>query len=229
MPTIVEILSAGAVKPGVIPLLAAFERDTGYQAALEFATAPAIRKRLDSRQAPDIVIAPPDVLDELTRPNQATPAHVLLGRIGVGLMVRQGAAIPKIASVDEFSQSLLGADSIVYNQASTGIYLDKLFDRLGVVERLANKTTRCVDFAAVLDHVRNSLGNEIGFGATTVISENAGKGVQWVGPLPAEIQNYTSYAAALTGRGVDVTAARALLEYIAAPAAKAVFTAAGIM
>jgi len=225
----VEVLSAGAVKPGLVPVVALFERHTGYKAVLEFATAPAIRQRLSGGQAPDVVIAPRDVLDELTQSNKAAADHVVLGRVGVGVMVRTGAAMPKIASVDEFSQTLLEVDSIVYNQASTGIYLDKLFDRLGVATRLASKTTRCVDFAAVLDHVSNGSGNEIGFGATTVISENAGKGVQWVGPLAAEIQNYTSYAAVLTGRGVDVTAARALLEYIAAPAAKAVFTAAGIM
>ena len=45
----------------------------------------------------------------------------MVGRIGVGVMVREGAPLPKIATVDELRQSLLEADSVVYNHASTGI------------------------------------------------------------------------------------------------------------
>lgn len=228
MATQVKVLSAGAVKPGLVPVLAVFQRDTGYDIAIEFATAPAIRQRLSGGQAPDVVIAPPDVLDALAQIGEAAADRVTLGRIGVGVMVRGGTPMPKIASVDEFIQALLHAESIVYNQASTGIYLDKLFDRLGIAAQLNSKSTRCVDFASVLDHVSKSNGNEIGFGATTVIIESAGEGVQFVGPLPAAIQNYTSYAAALTARGTDVNAARALLEYFTTPAANKIFTGAGL-
>ncbi len=224
----IQILSAGAVKPGLVPALAAFQLETGNDIAIEFATAPAIRQRLSGGQAPDIVIAPPQVLDDLGQTGAAVADRVTLGRIGVGVMVRNGAAVPKIASADEFTQALLHADSIVYNQASTGIYLDKLFDRLGVAAQLASKTTRAVDFAAVLDHVRKSDGNEIGFGATTVIIESAGNGAHFVGALPAELQNYTHYAAALTARCREVNTARALLEYFTTPAARKIFTAAGI-
>jgi molybdate transport system substrate-binding protein len=229
MATKVKVLSAGAVKPGVVPAVAIFQRDTGYDIAIEFATAPAIRRRLTGGQSPDVVIAPSDVLDELPQTSKAFADRVTLGRIGVGVMVRGGAPLPKIASVDEFIQALLDAESIVYNQASTGIYLDKLFDRLGVAARLRSKSTRCVDFAAVLDHVSKSDGKEIGFGATTVIIENAGKGARFVGPLPAEIQNYTHYAAALTAHGSYVNQARALVEYFTTPAANKIFTAAGIL
>ena len=224
----VKVLSAGAVKPGLVPALAAFQRDRGYDVAIEFATAPVIRQRLSGGQAPDIVIAPPEVLDELGQTGAAAADRVSLGRIGVGVMVRNSAPVPKIASADAFTQALLSAESIVYNQASTGIYLDKLFDRLGIAAQLQSKTTRSVDFAAVLDHVRTSDGNEIGFGATTVIIENAGKGIEFVGALPAELQNYTDYAAALTANGREVDAARALLEYFTTPAARKIFTAAGI-
>jgi len=120
----------------------------------------------------------------------------------------------------------MNAESIVFNQASTGVYLESLFDQLGIAEQIKNKITRYPDFAAVLEHVSKGQGTEIGFGATTVIIENAGKGVRFVGPLPAEIQNYTTYAAALTANAGY--AARALLRYFATPAAKSIFTAAGI-
>ncbi|HLN84920.1 MAG TPA: substrate-binding domain-containing protein [Candidatus Limnocylindrales bacterium] len=224
----VKVLSAGAVKPGVGPVVAAFQRDTGYEIAIEFATAPAIRQRLNGGEAPDVVIAPPDLLDQLAKSGRTAAERVTVGRIGVGVMVRNGAPVPKIASVDEVIQALLHAKSIVYNQASTGMYLDKLFDRLGVAAQVKTKSTRCADFAAVLDHVSKSIGQEIGFGATSVIIENAGKGVQYVGPLPAEIQNYTNYAATVVAHGEVNDAARALVDYLATPAARSIFAAAGI-
>ena len=133
-----------------------------------------------------------------------------------------------IATVDEFKQSVLNAESLVYNQASTGIYLASLFDRLGIGAQLKAKTTRYPDAAAVLNHVIKGKGNEIGLGATTVIIEGESKGLKLVGPLPAEIQNYTTYAATVVTGSVAADAARAFVRTITTPAAKAAFAAAGI-
>jgi len=110
-------------------------------------------------------------------------------------MVCDSAPLPNIAATDDFKQSLLRAQSVVYNQASTGIYLEKLFDRLGIGEQVKAKTTRYPDAAAVLGHIGKGNPNEIGLGATTVILEGERKGLKFVGPLPVEIQNYTIYAA----------------------------------
>jgi len=222
----IKILSAGAVKPGLVPALATFQRETGNDIAIEFATAPAIRQRLSTGEAPDIVIAPPEVLDELAQTSKAAADCVTLGRIGVGVMVRDGAPLPRIATIEEFKQSLLNSQSIVFNQASTGLYIESLFARLGIAEQIESKITRYADFAAVRDHVSNGQGNEIAFGATTVIVENAGNGLRFVCPLPAELQNHTTYTAALTEQAGEP--AHALLRYFATPAAKAIFNAAGI-
>jgi len=146
--TTIKLLSAGAVQPGLVRVIEAFRGETGNDVNVVFATAPAIRKRLGEGDAADVVIAPTDLLDELVKAGNAQAAErVIVGRIGVGVMVRGGAPLPKIATVDEFKQSLLNAESIVHNQASTGIYLQSLFERLGIAEQLAAKTTRYPDFA----------------------------------------------------------------------------------
>lgn len=224
-----KLLSAGAVQPGLTKVLDAFRRETGHDVTVTFATAPALRKRLDDGEPVDIVIAPPDVLDELvnTGKSHATDRSTV-GRIGVGVTVRAGASMPKIATVDEFKQSLLNAESVVYNQASTGLYLENLFERLGISEQLKAKTTRYADFAAVRDHVSNGTGNEIGLGATTVIVESASKGLKFVGPLPAEIQNYTTYAATVVADSRANNGAVSLLRYLTSAKARAIFTSAGI-
>ncbi len=226
MPAQINILSAGAVSPGLVKVIEAFRRETGEDVKVTFATAPELRKRLGSGESADVVIAPPDLLDELAKLETVAAERIIVGRIGVGVMVRDGAPVPRIATIDEFEQSLLSAESIVYNQASTGVYLESLFEQLGIAASVKAKTKRYPDFAAVRHHISQGHGNEIGFGATTVIIENVNKGVRFIGPLPAEIQNYTTYTAALTANAGY--AARALLRYFATPPAKANFTAAGI-
>lgn len=227
MPAQIHILSAGAVQPGLSKVIEIFRRESGDEVVVSFATAPAIAKRIAAGEMFDIAITPQQVIEELATQEKIAPANrATLGRIGVGVMIRAGAPLPNVATVAALKEALMNADSLVFNQASTGVYLESLFDQLGIAEQVRNKTTRYADFSAVLDHVSKGHGIEIGFGATTVIIENAGKGVRFVGPLPEEIQNYTSYTAALSANASE--AAPALLHYFATPAAQAIFTAAGI-
>jgi molybdate transport system substrate-binding protein len=228
MPTNIKLLSAGAVSPGLVQVVAAFRRETGHDVKVSFATAPELRKRLGSGESADVVIAPADLLDPLVKTGKAAADWITLGRIGVGVMVRSGGPPPKIATVEEFKQSLLSAESIVYNQASTGVYLESLFERLGTAAPVKAKTTRYPDFASVLGHVRAGKGREIGFGATTVIIESASKGVIFVGPLPEEIQNYTTYGAALNAQNNFSPAPVEFLAYLTQPGAKSILAAAGI-
>src|SRR5215470_4190639 len=226
----IRVLSAGAVEPGIVKVIDVFRRKTGHDVKINFATAPAITKRAGAGETVDIVIAPPAVLNEWVKAGKAAQTErVTIGRIGVGVMVRAGAPLPKIATVDEFKQSLLSAESLVYNQASTGIYMEELFVRLGIANQLKAKTTRYPDAAAVLRHVGEGKGNEIGLGATTVIIEGESAGLKFVGPLPEEIQNYTGYAAILAAEGAGSNAAREFLRYLTTPVAKQIFAAAGIM
>ncbi len=226
MPGQLKILSAGAVSPGLVRVIDAFRRETGDGVTVSFATAPELRKRLASGESADIVIAPPELLDELTKSGRAAAERIMVGRIGVGVMVRDGAPLPGIATVEELKQSLLNSESIVFNQASTGLYIDNLFKRLGIAAQTEAKIKRCADFAAVRDHVSKDHSNAIGFGATTVIVESADKGIKFVGPLPAEIQNYTAYAAVRTpDSGNDAVT---FMDYLETPAAKSILRSVGI-
>jgi molybdate transport system substrate-binding protein len=228
MPEEISLLSTGAVKPGLLKVLDTFQRDCGHLVRSQFATAPAFVKRFTDSEAVDAVIAPPAVLDKLAAMGSIAAEPATIGRIGVGVMVREGSTQPKIATVEDLKQSLLDADSLVYNQASTGIYLDALFVRLGIRAQVESKSTRHPDFAGVLDHMMKGKSGEIAFGATTVIAENARNGLQFAGPLPDEIQNYTLYKAALTTRGVSNSIARQFFSYLVSPLSKSLFAAAGM-
>jgi molybdate transport system substrate-binding protein len=221
-----KVLSAGAVQPGLVKVREAFQKINDREVRIDFATTPAIARRIAAGEQFDIVIAPADLLKALSTTAQISTMPFPIGAIGVGVMVRAGAIPPNIADVVEFKRSVSVADRIVYNQASTGIYLGKLFQYLGVSAAVEPKTVRYPDFSNVRNHIAHGYGNEIGFGATTVIFETADKGVTFVGALPAEIQNYTSYAAALTANAGN--GAAALLDYLATPTAKSILKSAGI-
>lgn len=228
----VVLLSAGAVEPGLKPVLAAFERESGHRVTLSFATAPQIRERVaNGAVQPDVVIAPSAVLDELAAAAKVdTTARVSIGRVGIGVAVRPGGARPDLTSADTLRRALLEADQVVYNRASTGLYVEGLIKRWGLAETLQPKTVRFADGASVMEHVLHGSGNQIGLGAMTEILLLKERGLVLVGPLPAEVQNVTHYEAVPARRDAAVPsdAARSLLERLAGPAARRVFDDAGI-
>jgi molybdate transport system substrate-binding protein len=225
------VLSAGAIEPGIRPAVAAFEKASGHSVSLSFATAPQIRQRIQAGTVVDVLIAPPAVLDELektSKVNADRTQRVPIGRVGLGVAVRPGAAPPDISNADAVKRAVLEADSLVFNRASTGVYFEGLLKKMGVDARALPKTTRYPDGASVMEHVLHGQGREIGFGAITEIVLLSATGLQLVGPLPPELQNFTGYIATQAAGAAEVDAAQALLRHLASPASKAGFVAAGI-
>jgi molybdate transport system substrate-binding protein len=142
--------------------------------------------------------------------------------------VRADASPPNIATTEALKQALLGADSIVYNTASSGQYIAKMIEKLGIADQVKAKTTLYADAAAVVAHVAKGKGNEIGFSPVPEIKMSEPKGVKLVGPLPADIQNYTTYGAAELASATSKDAAKAFLAYLATPEAKQTLASAGI-
>ncbi len=225
----ISIISAGAVEPGVVAAADAFRKETGTEVRIKFATAPAIQQRVGGGEAADVVIAPPAVIEELAKAGKLDGSgRAPVGRVGVGVLVRSDAAKPDVSSADALKRVLLDVESVVYNKASTGLYLEKLFERLGVGAQVKAKETRYPDGAAVMEHVIHGKGREIGFGAITEIRLYGDKGAQFVGPLPGDAQNYTSYAAAPSVAPANRDGATAFVKFLATPAARAAFLAKGV-
>ncbi len=225
----ITVLSAGAVEPGLAAFAKLVQQHTGHDLRIQYNTAPRIAQRLAAGEPFDLLIAPPPVVEQAEASGKALAAsRAPIGRVGAGVVVRQDAKAPDVATVDALKQALLAADSVVYNTASTGIYLEKLFERLGLADALKAKTTRYPDGAAVIEHVIRGKGNEIGFGAITEIRQYEAKGARLVGPLPADVQNYTSYVGAVLSGAKDPAVARAVLALAGEPAGKAAFASGGV-
>ncbi len=225
----IDVLSAGAVEPGLHAAADAFRKATGDEVKIRFATAPALRQRVGNDESADVLIAPPAVIDELAKAGKVDAnARIPVGRVGVGVAVRQGAPLPGVSSAEALKRAVLEAESLVYNQASTGTYVHGLLQRLGAADAAAAKTKRYPDGDAVMAHLIKGSGKEVGFGAITEIMLYADKGLRFVGPLPPDVQNYTDYAAVPLATGKNPAGAKKFLEYLSGAEAKRVFAEKGI-
>ena len=235
----IRVLSAGAIEPGLRAAAAAFDRQTGHVTTLTFNTAPALRRRMGlglgleagtpvPEAAFDVVIAPPAVLGEFADAGKLAEGRANVGRVGMGVTVRDGAPMPDISSPEALQQAVLAADSLVFNRASTGLYFEGLLKKMGIDARVEAKTTRYPDGAAVLEHVIACKGREVGFAAMTEILLYQGKGLRLVGPLPAAVQNYTAYRAAPLVSSPRAALAQQFVAFLAGPVAKPLLAAAGV-
>jgi molybdate transport system substrate-binding protein len=223
------VFTAGAIEPGLQALVADFRRETGTTVQLTVAVPAVLRQRVEAGETPDVLIAPTPVIDALVQSGRLdAEGRALVGRVGVGVVVQSAATPPHIATHDGLIQSLLAADALVYNRASTGIYFERLLERLGIAERVKDKTVRYADGVLVMEHLLRGPKGEIGIGAITEIKAFEAKGLRFVGPLPTDLQNYTSYFAAVPRGAASADGGRNFIRFITSAPARAAFAATGV-
>ena len=224
----ITVLSGGAIEPGLKAAAAAFEKQSGHTVKITFNTTPQMIKRVESGDTFDVVVAPPAAIKTFAASGKVEEGGVDVGRVGLGVAVRPGAPVPDISSADAIKRTVLEAESLTFNRASTGIYFENLLKKMGVYEQVEGKTARYADGASVMEHLLKGKGKEVGFGPITEILLYKDKGLRLVGPLPAEIQNYTSYVAVPMSAGKNKEHALAFVRFLGGPGGKPLFVAAGI-
>ena len=226
-----RILGAGPVKRGVTRLAADFEKRSGHKVSVEFAGAPGVRDRVLAGEAVDVAVVPQSAMEEFEKQGKVVAGtSALMGRSRMGIVVRKGAAAPGISDTEAFKRAMTGAEAIVCNVASSGVYMVKLLEKLGIGDATRDKVLKLPDTVKVMEHVAGSTARAIGVGQLAEISELVDKGlaIALVAPLPDAIQNVTAYNAGVTAASGEQEAARALARFLAAPEAKAIFAATGI-
>jgi molybdate transport system substrate-binding protein len=232
MPSGVEIkvASSGGFKAALLGLVPAFERASGHKVAAQWGSslgdaATSIPSRLQRGDPLDLVILAGDPLDRLMREGRIVAgSRVDLARSGIGVAVRAGAPKPDIGSVDSLKHALLQARSIGYSSSASGVYLKSLFQRLGIAEAL-EPGIRQVEGEPVAKVVARG-DAEIGFQQVSELIPVAG--IDFVGPLPAEIQEITVFAAGIPVGAPQPDAARALISFLTSPAAAPVIRKCGM-
>ena len=151
-----------------------------------------------------------------------------IARVGIGVAVKEGAPLPDIATPEAFKRTLLAVKSLVYvdpgRGATSGIHFASVLQRLGIAEAVKDKTLLWPGGFAAEAVAKGQA--ELCVHQISEILPVAG--VTLVGPLPKEFQKITTYSGGVTARSEHADAARALLAFLARPAFKAKFAAAGL-
>jgi molybdate transport system substrate-binding protein len=211
----VKILTAGAMKAVVLELVPAFEKETGHKAVVDNDTAGGLSKRILGGEAFDLVVVTPGVVEDLTGKGKvAAGGRVNVARVGVGVGVKDGAPLPDISSVDALRRALLAAKSVAYidpaSGGSSGPFVVALFEKLGITSEMKPKT-KLKNGGYVADLVASGEAELALHQISEIIPV---KGVKLVGPLPAEIQNYTTYAVGVAADAKQPDAAKAMIRLL---------------
>src|SRR4051812_30723843 len=224
----VKVVTPGAFKQVLLALAPAFEK-AGHTLAIENDTVGAVMKKIEGGAPFDVVVVSPAGVDELTQKGKvASGSRTPLARVGIGVVVKDGAPKPDIATVDAFKRALLDAKSVAYIDpaagGSSGIFVAKLLDKLGIADQIKPKA-KLIPGGAVAEHI---VAGEAEIGIHQISEILPVKGASLVGPLPAEIQNYTVYAAAIGTQAKNPDGARALVNTLVEPAAVQVLKSKGM-
>jgi molybdate transport system substrate-binding protein len=212
---IVVLTNLGVVS-AVRDLAPAFERASGHKVIVSFELGSAMMQKINSNAPADLVTQTPDVIDSLIKQGKVVGERVDFARAGIGVAVKAGAPKPDIGSADAFKRSMLAAKSIAYSRAgASGVYVANLMERLGIADQVKDKV-KLVDGVPVAELVAK--GNvEIGMQQINVILPVAG--IDYVGPLPSELQSYVVFASGILAVSKAPEAALAMARFMAAPEA----------
>jgi molybdate transport system substrate-binding protein len=225
----IKVLTAGAFKQVLLALVPDFEQATGHKVTVENDTVGALSKRIEGGEAFDLAVLTPAAVKDLSSKGKfVAGSGQSLARVGVGVVVKEGTPKPDIGSVDAFKQALRAAKSVAYIDpaagGSSGIYVAGLLDKLGLAAEVKPKA-KLIHGGAVAEHIAKG---EAELGIHQISEILPVKGITLVGPLPAEIQNYTVYAAGLGANAKETEAAKALLKALSGTAAATVLKAKGM-
>jgi molybdate transport system substrate-binding protein len=225
----IKVLSAGAFKQVVLALVPEFEKQTGNKVVVDNDTAGGLAKRIEGGDAFDVAVITPAVINDLIKKGKiAGGSEIALASVGVGVVVKEGAPKPDISTVDAFKQALLNAKSVAYidpaSGGSSGIYVDKLLQRLGIADQIRPKA-KLKQGGYVADLIASG---DAELGVHQISEIVPVKGVTLVGPLPKDIQNTTTYAAGLSAAAKEPEAAKAFIKVLSGPQAAAVLKSKGM-
>jgi molybdate transport system substrate-binding protein len=224
----IRLLCAVALQPAIDVLIPDFEKSSGHKVTVAYGNAGAIAERFQKGEAADLMINAAPLMDQLRAQGKLADDRTIIAKVGVSAFVRKGAAKPDIRSADAFKRSMLAARSITYPDpaggGASGIYMASLLERLGVAGEMKPKT-KLSPSAKVLYESVASGDVEIGFNQISEVL--AQPTVEFAGPLPAAIQNYTQFAPGIVAGSNQTDAAAALVTFLSSPAAQTVLKAKG--
>lgn len=211
----VKVLSAGAMRGVMNELGPQFERATGHKLVIQFAEVGMLKRQIDDGERFDVAILTTPLLDDLIKEDKiAAGTRADIARSGLGVIVRAGTPKRDISSVDAFKRAMLDAKSFSYaKQGATAVHVARMFERLGIAEQMKSKLLP-VSLAS-----QSVATGETELGLVVISALGSVPGVELLGPLPPELQNYVGFTAGVSATAKEGEAGKAFINFLNAPAA----------
>src|SRR5215467_1343726 len=217
----IRVLSTQATEEAYRELVPQFEKASGHKVTTVFTGTLDANKRLAAGETYDLLIMSAPSIDEHIKAGKVVPgSRIDVAKSGVGVGVKAGAPKPDISTTEALKKTLLAAKSIGYSTGPSGIYVVGLFQRMGIADEIKGKLKQ-TPTGVFVGSIIASGEAEIGFQQVSELSHFAG--VDYVGPIPAEVQLITVFSAGIPTGTKQADAAKSLVSFITAPAAAAIF------
>jgi len=222
-----HVFASNGIKAALEALKPSCERAIGHPVMIDYGSSAALKRKIQAGDAFDLAILTPETTADLTAAGKiASGTAAELARTGIGFGVRAGASKPDIATPDAVKQTLLKAKSIsVVKEGASRATIDKMFDRLGIAQAVASKTK--------LEAGTEKAGESVAQGQSEIeiipLSEiPLVDGVQILGPLPGNLQNYLRFQASVSANAKDPASAKKAIQFLSSPAASPTFKSKGM-
>jgi molybdate transport system substrate-binding protein len=215
-----KVISAGAVRAVISGMIADYSKQTGHKFDFTVGTTGQLRDAIASGQHADLIIISAPLMAEIEKTGKLTPgSRTDLGRVGMGVVIREGAAVPDVSTPEALKQLLINAKSIAYTDPKLGgtsvIHLMKLAERFGITDIVVKKGVTATGGDDASEKVAHGTA-EIG---VTLISEIVPiKGAKLAAPLPGDTQLWTVYASAIPASSKEPAHARAFIDALTSSA-----------
>jgi len=218
----IKVLASNGVREALLELAPGFERATGNKLVITFGLAAALKRQIEGGEAFDLAILTSAGIDDLAKQGKVDAgSRTPIARSGVGIGIKKGGPRPDIRTPGALKRTLLAAKSITWaKEGASGIYFASLLERIGIADQIKPKAVVAASGAEVGKLVA---GGKVELGVILVNELMAAPGVELLGPLPGELQNYTVFHAGVGVGSKDSSAAKALIKFLTTPAAGAVF------
>jgi molybdate transport system substrate-binding protein len=213
----VKVLASGAVKEAAADLFPQFEKTSGNKIAVTWAGTVDIKKKIAAGEAFDLVIVASPEVDALMKEGKfAAGSKVDLVRSSVGVAIKAGLPKPALTSGDDLKKALLAAKSVGYSTGPSGVYMQQLFEKMGIAAEVKAKAKVNGPGIPVASSLRDGSA-EIGFQQVSELIHEPG--IDFLGPIPADVQSITVFSSAVPAGAKAQVEAKALQKFLTAPAA----------
>jgi molybdate transport system substrate-binding protein len=223
----IRMLCSNGMKAVVEEVRPQMERAIGHPLSIEFSSTASFKEKIDAGAAFDVAILTSEAIDGLTKQGKivaGTRADV--ARTGVGIGVRAGAPKADISTPDKLKQTLLNAKSITYTKnGASAVFATRMIDRLGIAAQLKPKLIVEPRAGRVSQAVAEGQAGMV----ITLISEILPvRDVQFLGPLPGDLQGYIVLTAGVGAQANNAEAAKAAVKFLKGTSIEPILKAKGM-